>query len=820
VIPRSKEKPSFQKIDKTFDVIKYLFTFFHYIELENIQFNNNELKVIFADNTLYVTSDDYEIAGNIYREHHNFIADISLLYLKKSQSYITGKLVYDMHTDILDASGNFNAYHITGAFKAQKEKDTITFNLSTNRFKDLKTLIHSFDLNKNIEAWIVDKIEAKSYTLSYLKGKVLLENEDINIDYKSLQGDLKLNNVNIFYQDKLAPVVAKNVSIVFKDESLYFDLDTPRYLDRNLSGSKIIISQLIGGKTYLNLDLNISSPLDNEVQKILKSYNLDIPVRHKNTHTQAHIKIDIPLGNIDTKKIMTYVDVHVAKGLLKYKNIELPIQKAHAVYDSTKDKDVVLDILLHPGKVKIAKALFPVRGGKVEYKNKNITLKNVHVKDDWYEGKVEGNIDTTKGKANLKFNAKKIIIGQKEKIIVLKNKHLPLRIKYKKRLNIEIPTLGLSIRNNKNGLLIKAKKIKKLKPFLRNIPLNIDGGNIDILSLGKGKYTFNGLLDRKSCFLYTNNKSCHTSIPIKGKIDKKSFHLYAFDKRVHFNASKGRIDINHINIDLEKFLAEKKQSKKKKVKKLVIVGKKSNIRYKNHVLVTDSYDIEVHKNGSVKAYASTDGDIVKFSIQGEKVALKALRMKDRALHPLIHFKGLKNGRYSLNISGNPNKTMHGEIIIEGGVMKNFKTYNNTLAFINALPALATFNSPGFSEKGFKIEEGVVEYRKIGDRIIFDSIYIKGVSATIAGKGEVNIQNKTIHMDLAIKTARELGKVVGSLPLLGYILLGKDKSVTIGLKLSGTLEKPIVKTSAAQDILTLPLRLIKRTLESPGHIINQ
>jgi len=140
--------------------------------------------------------------------------------------------------------------------------------------------------------------------------------------------------------------------------------------------------------------------------------------------------------------------------------------------------------------------------------------------------------------------------------------------------------------------------------------------------------------------------------------------------------------------------------------------------------------------------------------------------------------------------------------------------------MNTIPALATLQNPGFSKKGFKIQEGVVEYRRIGDKVIFDSVYIKGGSATIVGKGEVNIKTKTIKMNLAIQTARELGKFVGNLPLLGYILMGKDKSMTVGLKISGTLDKPKVKTSAAQDILLMPLQFLKRTIESPAHIINK
>jgi len=164
--------------------------------------------------------------------------------------------------------------------------------------------------------------------------------------------------------------------------------------------------------------------------------------------------------------------------------------------------------------------------------------------------------------------------------------------------------------------------------------------------------------------------------------------------------------------------------------------------------------------------------------------------------------------------------MRGEIIVEGGVMKNFKAYNNTLAFINTIPALATLHKPGYSNEGFTITSGVVEYRMIKrTKIIFDSIYIKGDSATIVGKGELDLKNNTINIELGVQVARELGKVVGSIPLVGYILIGKDKSITVGLQITGSLDKPKVNVSAAKDILSYPLALIKRTIEAPQQFLS-
>ena len=48
-----------------------------------------------------------------------------------------------------------------------------------------------------------------------------------------------------------------------------------------------------------------------------------------------------------------------------------------------------------------------------------------------------------------------------------------------------------------------------------------------------------------------------------------------------------------------------------------------------------------------------------------EVITEALRIQDKALHPLINFDGLSEGRYSLKLAGDPDGTMEGKIIIEG-----------------------------------------------------------------------------------------------------------------------------------------------------------
>lgn len=823
VIPKNKSKFSFANIDKNFDELKYLFTFFDTIDLENIMFDNNHINLVFTNDKLYFTDNDFEVAGSIARTKEILHANISTLHLKKYNMTLNGDISYNLKEHTIKTEGEFNVHHIKGEFTLYEHKNTLTFKIKSERFKDLKMIVDTFDLNPSIKEWIVDKVQAKYYTLNNLEGSGKITSSGFQMDFDTLKGNMLFDDAKIYFQQNLDPILVKNIELKYMNSSLFFDLKKPRYKNRSLEGSKVKISRLGKTNTLLKLDLHMDTPLDNQLQKILKSYALDIPVKSNAKVANIDLNMDIPLGewqkNIPLKVV---VSVALNRGDVWYKKIKLPLEKGKVKFNSRENESLKVFATLKKGMVEINGVALPVLGGKMFYQKSLVTLENVHLKEKWYDAIVKGKIDLKNQKSDLNLDIKKIMIEAEKKFIVIKNKALALRLEYKKNLEVTVPSLALKITNRKDNLLIELEDIKKLKPYLKNMPIMLNGGKLQIVKKDKDTYFFKGELRSNVCFFYDKGNVCHTKIPCFGKTTKgKGFELYAFDERLYFNAKKSRIKLQNLNIDLKKFLeVQQKKQNTKKSKKLVILGKNSKIRYEKHTLITDSYDIEIATNGNIKALGSLDGDIVQFSKNAEKVTIKALRVKDKMLHPLISFNGLQGGRYTFKKSGNPNKTLKGQIIIEGGVMSNFKAYNNTLAFINAIPALATLNRPGFSKSGFKIQEGVIDYHMKGDRVVFDSIYLKGPSATIVGKGKLHLKNKTIQMKLAIQTARELGKLVGHVPLLGYILMGKDKSLTVGLTVSGTLYKPIVKTSAAKDILTLPLHIIRRTLESPAHLINK
>lgn len=782
-IPKSKSEPSFGRIDEGLERIKYLLSFFEYIELKKIVFENNTLGIRFQDDLLKITSKEYDITGTVKREGKMIKATIPTLYIKGYDITLSGKLSYDLHEETMETEGHFLIHDTSGNFSARKEGDEISFDLSSHEFTDLKSIIDKFDLPPAVRSWVVVKVKAEKYELRTLRGKGSIVGGKFDLDMDALEGEVLFSKVQIAFQEDLSPVLAPSFTLNYKKYGLYFDLKEPRYKGKDLNGSTVSIIGLNTNDTRLKLDLKMVTPFDRTVYNLLKSYDLKIPVRQESGSLNARFQADIGLKQNHNSFV---VDVDFSQGTVWIDKVKLTIEK-----------------------------------GSLYYADGYVSLKDIYLKNTLYQGNVNGEINLKKKQVDLIFDAKHIKLGEdKKEFFVLKDQKLPLVINYKKTFHIEVPKLSLSLDNNRQETVIQIKDLNKIRPYLRDTSILESGGSLTVKTKDFTTYTFMGEMKRSTCFIYENKDSCKVLVPFEGKVTPKDVDFYAFNKRFHYNKSKSRVELENLNIDLEKFLQSKnKETESKKAQKIVLLGKNSNLRYGEYTLVADSYDVEVKANGDIKAIGSAGGDIIKFTKIKGMTSIQALRIKDKVLHPLINFDGLQDGRYSLKMSGKLGKDMKGEIIVEGGVMKGFKAYNNTLAFINTLPALAVLHNPGYSQEGFHIDKGFASYRMVDQKkIIFDSIHIKGGSANIVGKGEIDLEKKTINMNLAIQVAREFGKVVGSVPVLGYILMGEDKSLTVGLSITGSLDKPIVQTTTAQDIVSLPFQILKRTLESPIKIL--
>ena len=96
------------------------------------------------------------------------------------------------------------------------------------------------------------------------------------------------------------------------------------------------------------------------------------------------------------------------------------------------------------------------------------------------------------------------------------------------------------------------------------------------------------------------------------------------------------------------------------------------------------------------------------------------------------------------------------------------------------------------------------------------IFLDSAELNILGQGTASILYNTIDLDLNLKT--DLGSSVSKVPLVGYILMDDD-SISTGLKITGELNNPDVKSRIAKDIAIAPLNILLRTITLPLYLLN-
>jgi len=784
-IPKEDSKGDLNTIDRHLREIKRVLTFFEYIELGSVRFTNDTYRIIYADDTIYVDSNAYEIAGMITPQKGGMIAKLPLIHIKKQQLILQGEMSYGYRSERVTFKGVYEIAGIKGEAHLQIQDHKVTFLLNSQETKHISQMLDMFEIPEGTRVWIDKKVQAKRYRLRSFRGSGTIGKEGFVPDFQTMHAEAVLQDVMIRFEDTLKPVLAKKVTIRFHDDRLDFDLDTPRYHKKDMTGSQVALLNLTGKEhARLLLKLKFHTLYDKEIDKILGAYDVNIPLQQKKGKMRATIDLDVDLDTVETK----------VEG---------------RVFVSKNSVILLSGVPLHLG------------GGEITFTRNRVALWSVPLYESWFGGVVNGFINLSTQKAKFKVDIKRLLLGTKgESSVQIRNKKkVPLLLSYKDRIEFAFPSYHLKIEAlKKGGIKIINKDIKPLLPFIKNLPLKLSSGKFTLGTRDYKNYAFSGKATWKRSYLYKKGGYIST-VPFEGGYKNNTLKLNALNGNLAYDSKKSLIQIKNINIDAKKMLALYAGKKGKALKKLQVKGRNSMIRYGKYVLLTDAFELSV--SGKNTTFTATkDGDRVRIEKNGNSLVVHANQIKDKMLKALIHFNGLHGGRYSLELLGNLKGELRGVIDIKGGAIESFKAYNDLIALFNTIPALVTLSDPGFSQKGYVVRSGKIEFRILSDKVVFDKIYIDGKSSTIAGKGTVALESGKLNIDLAVRTAREVGKVLGSLPLVGYILFGKDKSITTGVKIVGTLDNPEAKTHPVQEALLYPLELIKRTITSPAHIINQ
>ncbi|MGB5965435.1 MAG: AsmA-like C-terminal domain-containing protein [Sulfurimonadaceae bacterium] len=201
----------------------------------------------------------------------------------------------------------------------------------------------------------------------------------------------------------------------------------------------------------------------------------------------------------------------------------------------------------------------------------------------------------------------------------------------------------------------------------------------------------------------------------------------------------------------------------------------------------------------------------KFFIYGDN-------LNDKFMDGLAEFSDFRGGKLAFYLTGKEEK-IEGVVQITDTIVKDYKTLNNVFALLNTIPALVTFSVPHYTAKGLKVHEGYASFAIKDNMINIKGFHVNAHELAFNGKGSVNLTAMTHDVEMSLVT--EAGTNLSKIPLLGYILVGKENDkATTTITMSGPLEDPVVKNTLAKDIVIAPFNIVKRALTFPVHYVEK
>ena len=386
---------------------------------------------------------------------------------------------------------------------------------------------------------------------------------------------------------------------------------------------------------------------------------------------------------------------------------------------------------------------------------------------------------------SLAFKNKNYLV--KSKINLKKNPLIFKLLNYKKNKDKDsILDVEFFIKNNN---LLKFKKIlfKESQNKLLINDLNFDKNfkiinisNLDLDFLNENKIQNNVLIkkDKQNYEIIAKNLDAKNIIDaiLDSKNDNKSFSIFSdFSSKIKINIAKTYLDnINYIN----KLNGDIEFSKNK------LINLKLNSKFSN--------DKQINLT-------------VKINENNEKITTLFSDMAKPLVKRYKFIKGFEGGKLDFYSVKKNNKSK-----------SQIKIYNFKLNELPALTKILTLASlQGIADlltgEGIRFNEFEMNFSNQNNHMQIDEIYAIGPAISILMNGYID-QNDLVSLRGTLVPATTLNKVLGSIPVLGNILVGKKTGegvFGVSFKIKG--KQKNLKTTV-NPVKTLTPRFITRTLE--------
>jgi len=306
----------------------------------------------------------------------------------------------------------------TQNFEVFNSSHTGSVNMGITFSVDYVNSVFEFD----VQEFHIDNTDVVIKSLAYI---------DLNLINFTKKSQVHLKDFNIIFDKKLAPVIAKEVTLSYLDNQLHAIIKDPYYKKTSIQGSKVSYSI---DKNTLAIVIKTESLLNKTIKEILLHYGVKINTIQHNGQNKITTNISIPF---DEDKVLVDADVFIKNSqiedfgqLYKVNNSTLHFQGntlkgtvdlkhyeyqdfiiTNSVFNYTVDLKKKLDIKIDSKKVNIQRDNFIF-----SLEDANFHVKNKYIESDGHfinqnntifaelTNKINLKTETFTGKINAKYH--------------------------------------------------------------------------------------------------------------------------------------------------------------------------------------------------------------------------------------------------------------------------------------------------------------------------------------------------------------------------------------------------------------------------------
>ena len=772
----SRKENSREEFIALLDKLPWLDRLFDTVDIKNIHFDNENVKILYKNDVFYVDSKYLTLDAKLSARTNNLFIHISQMIFKDFNLELSGKVEADLKHDTALFKGTFKSFNLEGNLALKIDDDMIYYVANSEPFHDLapfmKQLESKITMDSEIGAWVYKKITAQTYTLTSLEGQFDLRNGDF-FPYK-MKAKASIKDALVTFHPDVKPAHIQSMDVRLENNQLIFDLQKAQYQGVDVTRSTIYIYNLLTKGAGIVLNLRASTLLNHTIHPILQAYGITLPITQRSGYTDAVVKLDI--------KFLPY------------------------------DLDVKGYFIVHQADLLVSNAPMYSNYAEIELNNHLITLKKTNLQ---YDGLFDINGNGTFNTRTNTFNGDILIddlhVGFGETTILnIQDMQTPAHMNItKEALAISLQALNADLYFGEGINRIAQSNLSllySLSPLMQSNGLR--DGNISVTTPNFADFDIDLHVSDAQLPLTKQNEPL-TTLDLKINATKESLMAHSKDDKIQLHVT----DTTTIYLKEYDVIVEENNSSSSSP--LIVQAEQSNLFIKdlNKTVLTDTYSVEKNQD-TLKLKASYKEGNVTLQSDVHHFQIDAKQLNAHFVNTLAAKEVFDGGAFGLDLYGNDTKNFSGNLHIDQSYLKDFRLYNDLLSLINTLPALATFKGTDFDEKGYRIIKADILFSRVKNIITLHAISIDGVSADITGKGTIDLDTDELHIDLQLKTLKDVTKIIGKIPVVNYILFGEDNSIATAIAVRGTIKEPKVETQVLKDTISTPFNILKRTIELP------